>query len=99
MFSHPDVLGSDRSISSDKVIRKKDVKKVVEKKEEVGEKDEIEVEVEEQAGGEGMEWHSDGSKGEFTMLMSFEGDANDAAMRYQILHCFGLPLRDVELYI
>ena len=26
-----------------------------------------------QEGGEGMEWHSDGAKGEFTMLMSFSG--------------------------
>lgn len=24
-------------------------------------------------GGEGMEWHSDGAKGEFTMLMSLTG--------------------------
>ena len=31
-------------------------------------------EVEDGAGGEGREWHSDGSQGEFTMLMSFEGE-------------------------
>ena len=24
-------------------------------------------------GGEGMEWHSDGAEGEFTILMSFTG--------------------------
>ena len=27
-----------------------------------------------QGHGEGMEWHSDGSEGEFTMLMSLSGE-------------------------
>jgi hypothetical protein len=84
MFSHSDVLDDDKSTSSDEIIRKEEGKRKEEdKKEGVKEKEvEVEVEIEEQAGGEGMEWHSDGSKGEFTMLLSFEGDAYNSAMRY-----------------
>jgi hypothetical protein len=83
MFSHSDVLGGDKGTLSDEIIRKMD-----DVKEEVGEKEEVveKEEEEEQAGGEGMEWHSDGSKGEFTMLMSFEGDAWSDSVSYPILH-------------
>ena len=54
----------NESPSTDEIIKKK------EKEEEVVEMDDQE------SGGEGMEWHSDGSKGEFTMLLSFKGENN-----------------------
>ena len=93
MFSHPDMLGSDKSTSSEQEENGK--KEVVKEKE-------VEVKVEEQAGGEGMEWHSDGSKGEFTMLMSFEGKEHYdgcSVLSYTLLNCTVLALRRVTLYV
>lgn len=63
VHSHSQVVMSEdnESFLSDKIMKKE------------GEKEE-EVEVDDlESGGEGMEWHSDGSKGEFTMLLSFKG--------------------------
>lgn len=76
MFTPSDALGSDKIISK--------IEDVIEG---VGEGVEVGAEGEEQAGGEGMEWHSDGSKGEFTMLMSFEGYIFDNVLSYTALFC------------
>lgn len=59
------VMSEDNEITlSDKIIKKKEME---EEKEEMGDQE---------SGGEGMEWHSDGSKGEFTMLLSFKGKSD-----------------------
>ena len=77
--SHSQVVMSEDNGSSlsDKII----------KKEEKEEEEEVKA-GDLESGGEGMEWHSDGSKGEFTMLLSFKGKGDLYKRAYHSLTKF-----------